>query len=90
MRRIGQSDNGMILFEMAPDEAFIFNRLTLAIEGKMVNDLIMRGDSQGYSTDYSGVFGAIIAFAEAKFRVNEIRMMTDEFERVLFSEENSR
>ena len=87
MQRVGQTDKGMILFEMTQDEAFVFNRLALAIEGKTVSDIIMRDDTRGYLVDYSGVFGAIMAFSAMKFRVNEIRAIADELERTLFREE---
>ena len=88
MQRVGQTDKGMILFEMTQEEAFVFNRLSQALEGKTISNVIARDSNFAvYLPDYSGVFGAILAFTEAKFQLNEIRRMADEFERALFREE---
>ena len=72
---------------MTPREAFMFGRLAEAIEGKTIESVILRDDSGVYLSDYSGVFGAIIAFTSAKFRINDIRQLADDFERALFREE---
>jgi hypothetical protein len=85
MRRIGQADNGMILFEMTKMEAHMFGRLALVM-GEGNTQWEYKGQMV-YLNDYSGVFGAIVAFAEAKYQINEIRQLADEFERALFREE---
>ena len=88
MRRIGYADNGMILFEMTPDEAHMFERLTLVTEGRSETEMVSYRGQGVFMNDYTGAFGAIAAFAEARYHINEIRNMADEFERALFRDEN--
>ena len=87
MRRIGETDNGMILFEMTREEAHMFTRLALVTEGKSETDSVSYRGQAVFMNDYTGAFGAIVAFAEAKYYINEIRSMADDFERALFREE---
>lgn len=85
MKRIGQTDHGTIMIEMTEDELVVFNHLAMAIDGRSFDHLNYQRDPGAYP-DFTGVFGAIEAFTLAKYNVNEIRRIADDFDRVLFVE----
>ena len=86
MRRIGTTNDGNVLCEMTRLEAHMFSRLTLITEGRGDGDMVAYRGTDVFMNDYTGAFGAIVAFVEAKYRVNEIRNLVNEFERVIMAD----
>ena len=85
------SANGRVI-ELTQDEWREFTVLAAAIEGKKGDELYYdfharyrNSDSVAskIEIDFSGVFGAIQAFYEAKFVANELRGLLDSFDAYL-------
>ena len=83
MKKIGETIDHNILIEMSQKEYQLLSRLSQSLEGKTINEIYMRDDYGTVSGDYSGVFGAIEAFALSKFRINELQALVDRFNAVL-------
>lgn len=81
MKDIGRTNDGKILVEMGEEELSMFSMLSRAIEGSSYP--IIPEFQRFVSMDFTNVFGAIRAFAEAKFKVNEIRKFADELDESL-------
>ena len=80
MEKIGITDNEDILIKMTRDEFRTFKHLARAIEGNAIEIWDLRpSDSPLVLPEFSGVFGAIEAFALAQFKVNELQNVLDKF-----------
>jgi hypothetical protein len=81
-------DNGRVV-ELTHNEFTELMILARALEGKTNDEL--RFDFQMHDRsfvaddpiDFNGVFGAILAFSEAKFRLNELKQLVQSFEEYL-------
>jgi hypothetical protein len=81
--------NGRVV-ELTNDEWREFIILAAALEGKTEDSLYFDfrtryNDSvtQKNGVDFSGVFGAILAFYEARFRANELHRLVDDLDAYL-------
>ena len=91
MKLIGHTPDGNALYEMSVMEERNFILLFTSISG-VVFDPASNGYWQSNPNivdygDFSEVFGAIRAFSEANFRVNELRQLVNQFEGELFKHE---
>jgi hypothetical protein len=83
MKTLTMGQNGNVIVEMNPDEMKEFEKLIASVEGKTINDHVFDfnfiNDARyaHIDIDLSSVFGAVQAFYEAKFRVNEIQKGLD-------------
>ena len=83
MKTIGRTNGNDYLMEVTVDEYWALDALAKTIEGKSLEYVDTWKRDQSVNGDFSGVFGAILAFAHAKFRINQIRQMADEFDATL-------
>jgi hypothetical protein len=81
-------DNGRVV-ELTHGEWNAFARLALAVEGKTQEDMrynFARFDDEFKSVsgvDFSGLFGAMLAYTQAKFRTNELQGLLDQMKAFL-------
>jgi hypothetical protein len=80
MKTLGRTNEGGFLVELTHAEHEEFSRLHLACTGSIA-PLSHSHDRRGIEYDFEGTFGAIRAFYESKFRVNEWRELLDQFEK---------
>lgn len=71
METIGTTGGGNMLVSMTDEEHTEFRRLEDVVNGLAPNMNFVRSPL-GLRTDLGSTFGAIRAFAEAKFRLNEL------------------
>jgi len=83
------SANGRVV-ELTAEEWREFIILAAAIEGKDSDALYFDFHTKYRNTiaatsdvDFSGVFGAVLAFYQAKFRANDLRVLVDTFDTYL-------
>lgn len=88
MKLIGHTNDGGVLYELSQEEDHNFRALVGAVAGDDIDSFRMglRRDPERFD-DFSGVFGAIRAFALAKFKITEMRQVIDQFERSLEQQE---
>lgn len=87
MKKIGDTNDGNILIELSKSEYLAFLDLARASKGEMPDYTSFRHDwirDTGALPDYSGIFGAITAFIEANYRLNELQSMIDRARLALF------
>jgi len=82
MKILSKTEGGGRVVELTHQEWVEFAELSLSIEGKEENEAHWNFQIRDYNTvrdevDFSGVFGAILAFKSAMFRVNELQKLTD-------------
>ena len=83
MKTIGQTNDGGYIVEMSSYEHRALERLATAVEDKTLEELQYNPEKLGVRFGLKDTFDAINAFAMARYRVNEIRALADEFERAL-------
>lgn len=82
MKVLTKSENQGVVVELTHGEWKAFRKLAYAVEGKTQDDYhmeLMRFDdvpSIG-NIDFSGVFGSMFAYTQAKFRTNELQRLLD-------------
>lgn len=76
MKLIGYTEYQNPIVEMDTVEYAELQRLSVAIEGKPLNDFF-NPDTGRMDFDFTRTFGVIRAFYAAKFRVNELRHLID-------------
>ena len=88
MKNIGRTETGDYIISMTEAEIKEFDILARAVEGRSCWEIKI-GDRHTpvMLENYTGVFGAIRAFAEAQFRVNELAQFVDDIRHVLSKED---
>jgi len=84
MKKIGRTDEGSHLVEMSHEEYLQFEKLCGAIEGRTLDQVVLRDrNNTSVNLDLSGTFGAIRAYTLAKFATNGMRRLLNEFDAYL-------
>jgi hypothetical protein len=83
MEKIGVTTTEDVLVKMTREEFGAFKHLGEAIEGRMDDRWKLQYNEHIVLPDFTGVFGAIEAFALAQFRVNELQGVLDRFKKEL-------
>lgn len=90
MKILSSVEGGGRVVELTLREWNELQRLVMAVDGLEVSDLWefkARGDGYAPSQeDYHGTFGAIRAFYEAHFRVNELKHTVENLEKVIWKQ----
>jgi len=76
MKSIGMTQEGNHIVEITDSEYNQYVALCLSVEGRTAWDIQLIPTAIDY--DFSNVFGAIRAFREAMFRVNDIERLVSE------------
>jgi hypothetical protein len=90
MNQLGHTETGRVIVEMTREEWRELTMLALAVEGRTISDVILRSRAdEVVGGNFDGVFGAIKAFYETMFRVNELQRLIDDFRSHLTPPERS-
>jgi hypothetical protein len=91
MRTLSNTENGGKVVELTRQEWRELVHLAKAVDGKTIDDLQgehyfggLRSEGEAIlNTDYSGMFGAIRAFYESNFVLNELKQLVGRYDKYM-------
>lgn len=90
MKVIGTNEEGDVLLQASRQEFIELERLCQAVEGHTISHSHMYppGETRNFSPDYDlgTVYSAIRIFYEAKFSVNEMKLLVNNMDQVVMGQ----
>jgi len=93
MKVIGTNETGGVIIEFERNEYLELEKLCHAVEGSTINDVLAYyPPNSPYKFSFPGkldsVYAAIRAFYEAKYAVNELKMLVGNLDQVIMGDFN--